>query len=185
MTCIVAIERDGEVWMGGDSAASRDDDIVRRVNPKVFWNNGFLIGYSGSFRVGQLLQYAFCPPFHAEDQPDMEFLVVEFVDALRQLMKERGTLMKEEEGEAHDAEFIIGYRGKIYVVESDFHVGAPLTPYAACGSGAAYAMGALHAIHKNVELRPQEKIEAALSAAAEFCTGVRSPFTILSSAVDP
>lgn len=185
MTCIVAIQHDGYVWMGGDAAASRDNDVVCRSNPKVFWNNDILIGYSGSFRIGQLLQYAFRPPCQSAGQSDIEFLVVDFVDELRQLMRERGTLMKEEEGEAHDSEFLIGYRGKVYVIEPDFNVGCLLTSYVSCGSGANYAMGALYALDKNEEMSPQEKIKIALSAATEYCTGVRPPFTILSTKVNP
>lgn len=179
MTCIVAIEHDGTVWMGGDSAASRDNEIVRRSNEKVFFNDEFLIGYSGSFRIGQLLQYAFHAPKQSYGQTDMEYMVVDFVDALRHLMRDKGTLMKEEEGEAHDSEILIGYRGKIYVMESDFHIGRPLTSYAACGSGAPYALGALYVIANDQNLSPQEKIEKSLSASAEYSAGVASPFIIM------
>lgn len=179
MTCIVAIEHEGTVWMGGDSAASRDNEIVRRTNEKVFFNEEFLIGYSGSFRIGQLLQYAFQAPKQSYGQTDMEYMVVDFVDALRYLLKDKGVLMKEEEGEAHDAEILIGYRGRIYVVESDFHIGCPLTPYASSGSGAPYALGALYVLNDDEKLSPQEKIDKALSASAEYSTGVSSPFTIM------
>ena len=62
MTCIVAIKHDNEIWMGGDSAAFRDDERTNRADEKVFKNGDFLLGYSGSFRVGQLIRYAFNPP---------------------------------------------------------------------------------------------------------------------------
>jgi ATP-dependent protease HslVU (ClpYQ) peptidase subunit len=179
MTCIVALEHEGSVWMGGDSAASRDNDVVRRSNEKVFFNENFLIGYSGSFRIGQLLQYALHIPKQSYGQTDMEYMVVDFVDALRNLMRDKGTLMKEEEGEAHDSEILIGYRGKIYVVESDFHVGNPIAPYAACGSGASYAMGAMYVLADDEKLSPQEKINKALSASAEYCVAVKQPFSIM------
>lgn len=180
MTCIVAVEHEGKVWMGGDSAASRDDDIVRRSNNKVFVTGDFLIGFSGSFRIGQLLQYAFKPQKQARNQADMEYMVVDFVDSLRRLLRDKGLLMEEKEGEAHDSEILIGYKSRIYVIESDFHVGLPTASYAACGSGAPYAMGAMYVLNEQL-LSPQEKINIALSASAEYCTGVKPPFTILSA----
>ena len=179
MTCIVALEHEGKVWMGGDAAASCNNDIVRRVNPKVFIKGDFLIGYSGSFRIGQLLQYSFTPVKPAHKQSDMEYMVVSFIDSLREMLKYKGALMKEDEGDAQDSEFIVGYRGKIYVVESDFHLGTPLNPYAASGSGAPYALGALYALSKVNNISPQKKVEKALRASAEYCTGVCAPFTIL------
>ncbi len=179
MTCIVAIEHEGKVWMGGDSAATRDDDIVCRSNEKVFINGEFIIGYSGSFRIGQILQYAFKPPKqNLFKQSDMEYMVVDFVDALRKTLKEKGAIMEEKEGEAHDSEFIVGYQGKIYVIESNFNIGRPLHNYASCGSGMDYAMGCLYNMPE--ELHITSKIEKALSASAEFCSSVRKPFSILS-----
>lgn len=179
MTCVVAIEHEGKVWMGGDSAATREDDIVCRSNEKVFINGEFIIGYSGSFRIGQLLQYALKPPKqNLFKQTDMEYMVIDFVDALRKMLKEKGALMEEKEGDAHDSEFIVGYQGKIYVIESDFNVSRPLYNYAACGVGMDYALGAMFVMPE--ELHVVSKIEKALLASSEFCTAVRKPFNILS-----
>lgn len=179
MTCIVAIEHEGKVWMGGDSAATRDDDIVCRSNEKVFINGEFIIGYSGSFRIGQILQYAFKPPKqNLFKQTDMEYMVVDFIDALRKTLKEKGAMMEEKEGDAQDSEFIVGYQGKIYVIESDFNVGRPLHNYASCGVGMDYALGCLYNMPEEMSVVSQ--IEKALSASAEFCSAVRKPFNILS-----
>ena len=60
MTCIVGLVDDGKVYMGGD-AASVDGYIVRTsALSKVFRNGPFLIGYSTSWRMGQILQYHLC-----------------------------------------------------------------------------------------------------------------------------
>ena len=178
MTCIVAVEHDGKVWMGGDSAASRDNDVVCRTNEKVFVNGDFLIGYSGSFRVGQLLQYSFKPQKPLHTQSTMEYLVNDFVDCLRNLLRDKGAMLKDEEGDAQDSEFLLGFRGKIYVIEPDFNIGKPTENYASCGTGASYAMGALYALSES-SAPPEDKIIKALSAASEYCNGVKPPFTIL------
>lgn len=179
MTCIVALEHDGNVWMGGDAAATRDHDVVCRANSKVFKNGEFLIGFSGSFRIGQLLQYSFFPPEQDFTQSEVEYLVTNFIDSLRELLQDKGAIMKEQEGDAQDSEFILGYKGKIYVIEPDFNIGRPITPYTSCGTGSSYAMGALYVLSE-ANLEPKHKVEKALQAAAEYCTEVKAPFTILS-----
>ena len=57
MTCIVGLEHDGKVYMGGDSAAVGGMDVYPSRIPKVFQAGRYLIGYTTSFRMGQLLQY--------------------------------------------------------------------------------------------------------------------------------
>ncbi len=65
MTCIVAIIDGNKVFMGGDAAASDDKTgiIFQRVDPKVFKVGQFGIGFIDSFRMGQILQYNWTPPY--------------------------------------------------------------------------------------------------------------------------
>jgi ATP-dependent protease HslVU (ClpYQ) peptidase subunit len=179
MTCIVAISDKNKIWMGGDSAASKNDEIITRENKKVFKNGNFIIGFSGSFRVGQILQYGFNPPKQEKNQDDMEYMVIDFIDSLRSTLQFKGLLFQEREGDAHDCEFIVGYKNTFYLIESDFQISKPIGNYIACGSGAHYAMGALHAL-KDIDLEPKIKIEKALNASAEYCTMVRGPYEIIS-----
>lgn len=178
MTCIVAIEHNGEVWMGADSSASKNDDIICTLNDKIFINDEFIIGYSGSFRIGQIIQYAFTPPKqNIFKQSDMQFMVVDFVDALRNIFREKGVLINDHEGDAHDSELLVGYHGKIYTIERDFHVEKPLKNYAACGSGMTYALGAMFAMNDE-DFCVKKKIEKALEASFEYSVSVRPPFVI-------
>ena len=66
MTCIVGVVDNGKVYMGGDSAGVGGLCIETRKQPKVFRNGDFLIGYTDSFRMGQLLQYKMSPPRYFE-----------------------------------------------------------------------------------------------------------------------
>ena len=181
MTCIVGVELDGQLWLGGDAASTRDHEVFVRKNPKVFKVENMLIGFSGSFRIGQLLQFSFKPVQHVWGRDDFQYIVTSVVDSIRGLLNENGAMIKDEMGDSHDSEFIIGYRGKFYIIDSDFHVEIPTENYVATGTGAAYALGALHAMKKH-KISPAKKIHKALSAAEEYCTGVRKPFTILSMA---
>ena len=62
MTCIVGLIDGNRVWMGGDSAGVSGLDITVRSDPKVFRNGDFLIGFTSSFRMGQLLAFRLRPP---------------------------------------------------------------------------------------------------------------------------
>jgi ATP-dependent protease HslVU (ClpYQ) peptidase subunit len=180
MTCVIGLEHEGKIWLGADSAASRDDEISCRADSKVFQSGDFLFGFSGSFRIGQLLRYAFKPP-KQYNKPDMEYMVVDFIDSLRLLLDEKGTLLKESASDHHDSEIIVGFRRKLYLIESDFNISIPFENYVASGSGSAFALGALSVLDNMPTISPALKIESALKASAQHCCSVRAPFTIISS----
>lgn len=182
MTCIVAIEQDGIVYVGGDSAGvdSGSLEICGRADEKVFVTDSgeFVMGFAGSFRIGQLLRYALTPPDKPAKKDDMAYMVTDFIDAVRTMQKDKGSMKKENELEEHEASFIVGYNGKIFVIEEDFQIGRPITNYAAVGCGAQIAFGALYAT-ATLRMKPEERIKIALNAAVEYSAGVRAPFHIV------
>lgn len=187
VTCIVGLEHNNTVYIGGDSAGVEAYSlaICGRADEKVFINDTgeFIMGFCGSFRIGQLLRYALTVPEQSQRKDDMAYMVTDFIDAVRAMQKDKGSMKKENELEEHDAAFLVGYRGKLYVVESDFQVGRPIENYAAVGCGAPIALGAMFAT-RNSNLSPENRIELALSAAAEYNAGVRAPFLVLKLPVD-
>jgi ATP-dependent protease HslVU (ClpYQ) peptidase subunit len=181
MTCVVALEQDGVVYVGADSAGFDSNLAIRsRADEKVFIteNGEFIMGFAGSFRIGQLLRYALVPPDQASKKDDMAYMVTDFIDAVRAMQKEKGSMKKEDELEEHESVFIVGYRGKLYIVEEDFQVGRPIENYAAIGCGADLAMGAMFATQK-AAMNPEDRVRLALAAAVEFNAGVRPPYRIL------
>jgi ATP-dependent protease HslVU (ClpYQ) peptidase subunit len=182
MTCIVGLEHEGAIYVGGDSAGVDASSlaICGRADEKVFITDAgdVVMGFCGSFRIGQLLRYAFVPPPQKVGQSDMAYMVTDFIDALRTMQKDKGSMKKENELEEHEAAFLTGYNGKLYVIESDFQVGRPIENYAAVGCGAQIALGALYAT-KDQLLSPEDRIRIALSAAVEYSAGVRPPFHIV------
>jgi len=181
MTCIVALEHEGKVWVAGDSAATVEGDyiICSRADEKVFINDMMIMGFCGSFRIGQLLRYSLDVPEQSTKTEDMSFMVNDFVDAVRQVQKEKGSASKENDLESHESSFIVGYRGKIYVIEEDYQVARPLDNFAAVGSGAAVALGALYATKNTLNLSPENRLRLALEAASEYVANVRAPFMFL------
>lgn len=178
MTCIVAIEHEGAVWVGGDSCAISDDrDFCTVESPKVWARGRMVFGCSGGFREAQVLQYGLAIPEHHAGMNTEEYLCTLFVDAVRHACRSAGIMtVKEGAEQLSDIATIIGYDGHIYVLEPNFGLVHSTRGYEAIGCGAKYARGALWGTRG---LAPTLRIQQALEAAEEHNAGVMGPFTIL------
>lgn len=181
MTCIVGVEHGGLVHLGGDSASGGEwlTDLYRA--PKVFRAGPFVMGYTTSFRMGQLLEHALVVPEQLPSVPDERHMATAFVDAVRSCLK-AGGFARVENGVEQGGVFLIGYRGRLYRMDNDYHVGSSSAGYASCGSGEQVALGALHALGAT---DPEPRLRLALEAAERFVASVRGPFTIVSGAERP
>jgi ATP-dependent protease HslVU (ClpYQ) peptidase subunit len=173
MTCIVGLVHDGDVYIGGDSAGVAGLSISIRADEKVFGNGPFIMGFTTSFRMGQLLRYKLSPPAQTVHQSDMEYMVTSFIDSCRQCFAGNGFGDKDA---TMGGNFLVGYKGKLYNIEGDYQVGVPKSPFDAVGCGSDLALGAMYATEG---LKPEERINAALAAASTFSAGVAPPFIIL------
>lgn len=178
MTCIAGIAQDGKVWIGGDSAGVAGYALTVRADEKVFVSGEFVYGFTSSFRMGDLLRYAFSPPEQTSKQCDRAFLVTSWVDALRACLK-AGGFAKIENGVERGGTFLVGYRGHLYEVNGDFQVGEAASGYAAVGCGDEFAHGALFATKTGKDAKA--RVLTALSAAENHSAGVRGPFKVVSA----
>ena len=178
MTCIVGLVHKGRVWMGGDSAGVDEAglSLVQRVDKKVFVNGPFLFGFTSSFRMGQLLAYAFKPPLCGDGEDVMDFMVRDFINGVRDCLNSGG-FSKIEDNVETGGGFLVGYDGRLFHVEDDYQVGESLHGYDACGCGEGPALGSLFSSQK--EQDPRKRIHMALSAAETFSGGVRAPFHVI------
>lgn len=180
MTCIVGLIDNGDVYLGGDAAASTSNSILTRETPKVFAVGKYVFGYTTSFRMGQLIQYSFKPPKPKKEDKEtndtmMRFMVTKFIPALRKLLKDGG-FTKVNNSQEEGGNFLVGIGGLLFQIEDDFQVGLALTPYASCGSGTDLALGSMFSTS---HMEPKERVQLALAAAQEFMPSVREPFTII------
>jgi ATP-dependent protease HslVU (ClpYQ) peptidase subunit len=176
MTCIAGLVDDGKVFIGADSAGTVGYDLTLRADAKFFVNGECLIGFTSSYRMGQLLRYAFAPPSPHEGQDQERFMVVDFVDAVRACLKAGGFAAKDKEQESAGT-FMVGFRGALYVVHGDYQVARPADNYTAIGAGDDFALGSLY----STDGQPaQERVKQALTAAAHHSAVVRAPFIVLS-----
>ena len=181
MTAIAGLIDGDKVWIGGDSAGVGGYSLSVRKDPKVFKIDEFLIGYTSSFRMGQILRFFLVPPPVPENEDEFAYMVKCFVPAVRTVLKDNGYL-KILNNEETAGTFIVGWRGRLFLIDEDLQVGEDATPYVACGCGQDLILGALYSMSKSKEkLTPAEKIKRALSASEAFSAGVRSPFKVLST----
>lgn len=178
MTCIVGmVDDDKTIWIGGDAAAVGGYSVAAYANTKVWRAGEFLFGFTGSFRLGQVLQYGFLPPARRFDQDTYAYMVTDFVAAVRETCKEHGCLITSAEGlDGFDGSAVmVGYDKHLFVIYDDLQVQESSRGYDALGTGEEYALGS---VFSSEHLDTQERITLALEAAANFSKGVQPPFTI-------
>lgn len=180
MTCIASLVEGNTVYIGGDSAGIAGLSITIRLDEKVFENGPFIFGFTSSFRMGQILRYKFNPPKQNVNQDDMSYLVTDFVDSLRHCFANNGFGDKDA---TIGGTFLMGYKGRLYTVESDYQVGIPKEQYDAVGCGADLALGSLHTT-AGLNIDPERRIIMALEAASAFSAGVAPPFLLIKQTYD-
>lgn len=175
MTCIVGLVRKGEVWMGADSAGVGGLSLERRSDRKVqIVAKTFVIGFTSSFRMGQLLTVGFQPPQPRVGEDLMHFMVNDFVDAVRNRLKAGGYAERDKEVE-RGGTFLVGYAGRLFKIEGDYQVGERIEGFNACGCGDDLALGSLYSTQGK---DPRGRLMMALQAAEAFSAGVSGPFNV-------
>jgi len=175
MTCIVGVAQDGVVCIGGDCAGSAGSSITHRSDEKVFRNGPYLLGFTHSFRMGQLLRYTLKPPKPPENDKNLYcFMVNDFIKEVRECFKEGGYTTISNSVESGGT-FLVGINGRLFRIDSDFQVGEAKNNYMAVGSGGRVSEGALFATAGKAV---RSRVKLALEAAAKHDTFVAAPFTI-------
>jgi len=175
MTAIIGIEANGHVYVGGDSMVGNGwgEKGVTSLR-KVFRTGEFLIGYTSSFRMGQILQHHLIVRSQEKGEPDERYMVVGFIEAVRNVLKEKGYAEVSDNREK-GGEFLVGYRGRLYLADSDFQINHFSAGIAACGAGKNYSLGAALAMPN---MKPHKRILRALEIAARLSSFVCPPFYV-------
>jgi ATP-dependent protease HslVU (ClpYQ) peptidase subunit len=178
MTCIIGLVGKDRVYVGADSASVNTTALVIRATkvPKVFKRGPFLIGYTSSFRMGQLLEHWLEVPAQTIKQSGQEYMVKEFVESVRKLFKEKGFGEVDSNVESGGS-FIVGYNGCVYAIQDDFQVSEFSDGFDSVGCGSRFALGAMSALG---DLEPMRRIKKSLAIAAKFSAGVCPPFRVQS-----
>ena len=174
MTCIVGYVEQNVSWIVGDSAACDATDNTMRVrqDPKVFRNGSMIIGYSGSFRVGQVMRYELKLPSRPNGMEPFEYMVTRFVSTLKKCVEKHGISKEMEETQA-----LVGYAGQLFCIESDLQVAMNNNHFEAIGMGRLLAIGSMHTTSK-LKIETQKRLLLAITSASEFSHTVSPPFLL-------
>lgn len=173
MTCIVGLVDKGTVYMGGDSCASSDYAHQIVGNPKVFRIGEMILGVCGSFRLIDLLRFSVQGVAETDQHPE-RFLRTTFTENVYNVMEK---YHESEKGELQGC-LLIGYKGALYEMQSDYSILNAPEWGLSVGSGVYAARGALHALSKH-RYTPEKKVMMALEAAEAVAVGVKGPFKVI------
>jgi len=168
--------------MGSDHAASDEKSgmIIARKDSKVFRVGQYGIAFTDSFRMGDILQYSWKYPVYTPTKTNSgldKFMRTKFVDSVKTTFSENGFGSSPANEEHTGGIFLVGMCGRIFTVDEDYNVGQSVINYAAEGSGAMFALGALYATSK--QINPKARLKLALEAATEFTMSVSAPYTFI------
>lgn len=185
MTCVVGVVQDGRVYMGADSAETGVHDLMLRSDQQVFRAGRVLIGFSGSFRAGDLLHFTIelpQPPDatmtsgQAVETTLHKFMVQEFVTKVQKGFQESGFASRDKDtGQERGGWFMVGCSGHLFTIAADYRVVEACDGYDALGAGSGAALGALYATRGEDAV---QRVCKALGAAAGLTGAVRPPFHV-------
>ena len=189
MTCIVAIrDGHGKVVMAGDARESTLYGLHNSRQSKVFelsaqtgvrdeWTP-ILVGVSGEARPCDLVRYKLLPPRRGPRSTE-EYLVGEFIPALREVLQQGGAMLADPEHA--DMDLLVALDGRIFYMSENFGLTESDRDYSAIGNGAKYALGAIRLAEHYVKYleTPRYLAEAAIGVASEFTGSVGGQITVL------
>ena len=167
MTCVVAYKTKSKIGIASDKCASNGYTFSKYNQPKIFRNGGFIIGYTTSFRLGQLLEYRWIPPQRGEDQTENNYIFVSVIESIKDMLVVDGFSTNGVGGN-----FIIIYNKRIFEVQDDYSL-LEVKDYCAVGCGtdeAETTLYILEQIENNLSIK--DKLRLAIKAAANRKVGV-------------
>lgn len=178
MTCIVGIEHKGEVYLGGDRAAT--DGGLNRVlikDPKVFLKGNIGFGICGLPKVIDAVQYGIELPEDTTGGNGKAWLVGHAIPAIREGLKRLECTEEHNGQQYYHGAMLIGYKGHLYQLEANFQLVEAAHGFDAVGSGGEAALGSLRSTKKISD--PRKRALEALAVSAEHNAGVAPPFDVI------
>lgn len=181
MTCIVACIENGKAYIAGDRMGSDTFSKMESKRAKVFKKNGFLFGYTTSFRMGQIIEYSFEIPERGYDEPLDYYIYTKFVNSLRKCFDKNGfggTDSKNNTGDVGGS-FIFIVDNRIFEMQDDFAILEHSTNFCSVGAGQFHAIAAMEAL-KHTNMKPKEKLRESIRIASKFVVSVSETCDIIS-----
>jgi ATP-dependent protease HslVU (ClpYQ) peptidase subunit len=162
MTTIAAIQGDNYVVVGADTRISSFDtggfayqsSTLGNGQSKIALSKKYLLGAAGDVRAINILHHVFQPPAvpaNLRGKKLDQFITSKFVPALRSCFEQQGYAMPEEKqakekGAEQGSSVVVVVNATIYIIENDYSWTSEAGGLYSVGTGAAYALGSLHAL---------------------------------------
>lgn len=190
MTCIVGLKHKDKIYIGADSQGSSEGHRMDYQTSKLALlevkvkksdkSYKLGLGFTASYRMGDLLKYAFKPPKIKENQDINEYLVTAFIPKLINCF-DVNDFTATKDSVKFGGTFMLGIADRLFVVYENFCVLESVIDYAAIGSGESYALGCLHGVlSTQVVNDPKTLVELAIKASSDFCTTVGGNIKVIS-----
>lgn len=179
MTCIAGIiDSSGVGHIASDSIGSNGHTKSTYKNKKIFSKGSMLIGYTSSYRMGQLLEHSLTLPERKVSQTVEHYMYVDFVKAVRELLKTNGFL-RVESNEESIGTFLILTDGRLFKMCGDLSLLESGDDFDACGSGEDYALAVLHTLKEQGKMTPKSMLTAAIATASKYVVSVGGDISYL------
>jgi ATP-dependent protease HslVU (ClpYQ) peptidase subunit len=148
MTTLIGLEYKDSCFIVADSRTTDESGRIY-THPevqKISENGMFLIAGSGETLPCDIAQHVWVPPVPTkQDRNDLyHFMIVKAMPSLRKCMVENGYNFDEDNKETR-FQFIMAVGGEIFDVDQELSISKSADGVYAAGSGAPYALGAIHA----------------------------------------
>jgi ATP-dependent protease HslVU (ClpYQ) peptidase subunit len=179
MTCIVGYIDKEYIYMGADSLGSSTYSKSIREDNKLFKKGNMIIGFTTSYRMGQLLRWKLEIPKHPPKMNTEEYMCTLFIDAVIKCFQDNKYILVDK-AKIEGGTFLVGYRNKLIKIYDNFQVAIHKNKFNGCGCGDEVASGAMESLLKyDKNIKPERLLLIALETAESQCTGVQRPFKII------
>jgi len=146
MTAIAGFTNGKTVVVGWDSFSGAGNSKHIRKDMKGFVVGPYVVGYTWSYRAGQILEHHVAWPLVGSGDL-RKMLITKLVPKIRDAFKKHG-MMKTDMGVESGGEFLVGVRGRLFTICSDFQVCEKICGYDAVGCGEDLCRTQPHRSHK-------------------------------------
>ena len=185
MSVVVAIKKDGVVYMGADSQVTKGGTRATLSNPNNYkvWEvsdtEHCIMGSVGALRVANVVKVMndLIPEIvDIKHAVDFRFVVRRLVPHIMEELDEQRLLLNDKDDTPHmGASFLFAYYDRLFSIASDGAV-IEIDDFCAIGSGASEALGSL--LSSVDEKDPVERIKTAIKASAAHDIYVDYPIVI-------
>ena len=184
MSVVVAIKKDGVVYLGSDSQVTRGGTRTSLTNPNNFkiWKvkgvDNCLMGHVGLLRdacVIRVMENLVREIDVIHDEVDFEYVVTRVVPKIIDELKEFNYIETEGKFKNMESKYLFAFKDKLFVIGFDGSV-IEVDDYIAIGSGESESIGSL--LTTNNDEDPETRIIKAIKASAAHDIYVDYPIVL-------